>query len=50
MIDALEGDIIVVAHSMGALVALEVAAQRPLVGLVLLAPPLRVLCPTANCL
>jgi pimeloyl-ACP methyl ester carboxylesterase len=38
VIDALGDNVIVVAHSMGALVALEVAAQRPLAGLVLLAP------------
>jgi alpha-beta hydrolase superfamily lysophospholipase len=38
VIDALGGNIIVVAHSMGALVALEVATQRTLAGLVLLAP------------
>lgn len=43
VIDTLGGDVIVVAHSMGALVALEVAAQRPLAGLALLAPaPTRV--------
>lgn len=43
VIDALGGDVIVVAHSMGALVALEVAARWPLAGLALLAPaPTRV--------
>jgi alpha-beta hydrolase superfamily lysophospholipase len=38
VIDALGGDVIIVAHSMGALVALDVAAARPLAGLALLAP------------
>ncbi len=43
VVDALGDDVIVVAHSMGALVALEVAARRPLAGLILLAPaPTRV--------
>lgn len=38
VVEVLGGDVILVAHSMGALVALEVAAQRPLAGLILLAP------------